>query len=207
MASCALSYGPCYCSSATKSPPDSGPVSVTPSPSSILWPKYGQQKSRNEMTLNPSAQYRISPNGGRSNSLEVKYFFLAFMCGKWSEKRVGTHFGAYYWVPRSLERVSFSALASAGERGNGIADSYESSTLLWYFFWAKFILGDENTIVKRHKYDKKIKYINNLISDFTSTFGTEIRHLEGSRKTKTRPSFNVFYKNISQLAIPRQLLL
>lgn len=54
---------------------------------------------------------------------------------------------------------------------------------------------------------KKIKYINYLISDFTSTFGTEIRHLEGSRKTKTRPSFNVFYKNISQLAIPRQLLL
>ena len=105
----------------------------------------------------PRAQYRISPNGGRSNCLEVKYFFLALMCGKWSEKRVGTHFGAYYWVPRSLERVSFSALASAGERGNGIADSYESSTLLWYFFWAKFILGDENTIVKRHKYDKKNK--------------------------------------------------
>ena len=111
----------------------------------------------NSYSLWPWTQYRISPNGGRSNSLEVKYFFLAFMCGKWSEKRVGTHFGAYYWVPRSLERVSFSALASAGERGNGIADSYESSTLLWYFFWAKFILGDENTIVKRHKYDKKNK--------------------------------------------------
>ena len=28
----------------------------TPSRSPILWPKYGQQKSRNEMTLNPSVR-------------------------------------------------------------------------------------------------------------------------------------------------------